>query len=86
MNPYQRLVADNYECGDYAHHEDPAEAEDAGDTLYLFLIRELEDPESPDVALRRITTARLQLQEMERVFHSTKSGLWGTSTPPEIEA
>lgn len=73
LNRFQRLVVENYGGGDYAHFTDPLEAEDAGDTLFLFLMRELDDDcqDDLDEALRRLTAARLDLQELERVFFRT---------------
>ena len=73
LNRFQRLVADNYGGGDYAHFVVPEEAEDAGDTLLTFLMRELSDDcqDDPNEALRRLTAARLDLQELERIFFRT---------------
>jgi hypothetical protein len=41
MNPEQRILADTYGGGDYSYMTDPLEAEQAYDTLFLFLMREL---------------------------------------------
>lgn len=80
LNRFQRLVADNYGGGDYAHltEQDEAKSDNHGDTMLTFLMRELDDDcqDDPDEALRRLTAARLDLQELERVFMSVKSGLW----------
>lgn len=84
LNRFQRFVADNYAAGDFAHVKRPKQ--DVGDTLFTFLMIEMGDDcqDDPDEAMRRITSARLQLQELERLFVSTRSGLWPRN-PPEIE-
>lgn len=67
LNAAQRVVADTYGGGDYAHITAPDEAEDVGDTLFTFLIRELadsEDCDDLDEALRRVEVARDQLGEI----------------------
>lgn len=75
FNPYQRVVADTYGGGDYAHLTKLSECRDVGDTLFTFLMIELstkEGTDSPDEALRRMTTARLQLQDVERALFARK--------------
>ena len=89
LNRFQRLVADNYAAGDYSHLDNQREAkadDDLGDTLFTFLMRELSDDcqDDPNEALRRLTAARLELQELERVFFSTASGLWPEGPPSEL--
>ena len=76
LNRFQRLVADNYAAGDYSHLDNQREAkadDSLGDTLLTFLMRELSDDcqDDPNEALRRLTAARLDLQELERVFFRT---------------
>lgn len=75
LNRFQRLVADNYAAGDYSYLDDQREAkrDDDGDTLLTFLMRELSDDCQDDAneALRRLTAARLDLQELERIFFRT---------------
>lgn len=73
FNAYQRAIADNYEGGEFAHVT--SADEDVGDTLFTFLLRELstsEGTDTPAEALRRVTLARLQLQEMERVLYKVR--------------
>lgn len=72
LNPFQRLVADNYGGGDYAHVQTLDECRTQGDTLFIFLMIELDAKEGTDTrdeALRRVTNARLQLQELERLIY-----------------
>lgn len=67
LNAAQRVVADTYGDGDYAYITSASEAEDVGDTLFTFLIRELaesEDCDDLDEALRRVEVARDQLGEI----------------------
>lgn len=70
LNPYQRVIADHYAAGDYAHIDDPREAmrDDQGDTLFTFLMREMDDPESPEEAYARLRRARDDLQDMMAEF------------------
>ena len=90
LNRFQRLVADNYAAGDYSwldnQREAKADASLLGDTLLTFLMRELSDDcqDDPNEALRRLTAARLDLQELERIFFSSASGLWPEGPPQDI--
>lgn len=59
LNPYQRLAADTYAGGEFSHIQHEDEATDVGDTLFLFLIRELDDDcDSWEEATNRLQRAR----------------------------
>lgn len=62
LNPFQRAVADTFMGGEFSHVQDIREAELAGDTLFLFLIRELDDVEDGDDARGRLTRAMGDVQ------------------------
>ena len=67
LSPWQRIVADNFGGGDFAYISSVDEAEHVGDTLFLFLMRELdpgEECDSWDEALRRTEVAMRQLDEI----------------------
>jgi hypothetical protein len=67
LSPWQRLVADNYGGGDYAHVQTLDECRDVGDTLFTFLMIELdpkEDCDSLEEAQRRVGVAEDQLNEI----------------------
>jgi hypothetical protein len=71
LNDWQKTVARIYGGGDYAHFADAGEITDSeldlcGDTLFEFLMIELsdtEDCESLEEAIRRVRSARDQLDE-----------------------
>jgi hypothetical protein len=48
LNRYQRIVAEGYENGEFAHISSVEEAERVGDTLFGFLMAELSDSEDCD--------------------------------------
>jgi hypothetical protein len=65
---WQRLVAENYGGGDYAHVHELDECRDVGDTLFTFLMVELdpkEDCNSWEEAIRRVGTAKWQLEDLQ---------------------
>ena len=67
LTPWQRLVAENYGGGDYTHVETLDECRDVGDTLFTFLMIELdpkEDCNDQREAARRVETAMNQLEEL----------------------
>lgn len=63
LNRFQRVVAEQYGGGDYAHlADDPSpdlnqELDNCGDTLFAFLIRELDDVTDQDEAVTRLDCA-----------------------------
>lgn len=66
FNPYQRLVADTYGGGDYAHLTTLDECCNVGDTLFTFLMIELAYKEGCtgwDEATSRLGNAIEQLQK-----------------------
>lgn len=68
LNEWQKLVAQVYGGGDYAHHETLEETQDIGDGLYTFLQRDLdasEDCTEIKYAIRRVRGAIADLQVIE---------------------
>lgn len=68
---WQRLIADNYGGGDYAHVQSLAECRDVGDTLFTFLMIETDPKEGCDdwpAALGRLNTARRDIEELDRLM------------------
>jgi hypothetical protein len=65
LTPWQRIVADNYGGGDFAHIQNIKDVKALkGDTLFLFLMVELdpkEDCDSLQEALRRVHTAQAEV-------------------------
>jgi hypothetical protein len=69
LNDWQRAIARNYGDGDYVQFAIDGEISDVdldqcGDTLFVFLMLELsdtEDSDSTEEAIRRIESARRQL-------------------------
>lgn len=71
LTPWQRIVADNYAGGDFAHVQTLDECRDVGDTLFTFLMIELdpnEDCDSFDEAIRRVDVARRQIDELDEAL------------------
>ena len=69
FNAAQQTVLRAYADGDYAHITTLDECEQAGDTLFLFLMRELADSEgcdTADEAARRVGMAIDQLTDLAR--------------------
>lgn len=66
LNRFQRIAADTYANGDYRHLTDPeqAKADDNGDTLITFIMRELDEPEDANDAVKRLDTAIRELEEV----------------------
>ena len=71
LNDWQKAVARTYGDGDYGHFEvegkiSDDDLEQCGDTLFAFLMLELSDAEdcdSSEEAIRRLESARRQLDE-----------------------
>lgn len=67
LNTHQRAAADTYGMGDFSYATTQDEAENVGDTLFLFIIRELSDDEgcdSRDEAIRRMEAAKRDIQDV----------------------
>lgn len=68
MNKFQQAIADTYMGGEFKHLESP---EDAGDTLYLFLIRELGEPDmDAETAEQRLITA---MQDLDHALQAIQA-------------
>jgi hypothetical protein len=68
LSPWQRVVANEYGGGDYQHVHNLDECRDVGDTLFTFLMIELDKKEGCDSfseAQRRVRVAREQLEALE---------------------
>jgi hypothetical protein len=71
LNDWQKAVTRTYGDGDYRHFEvtgkiSDVDLERCGDTLFIFLMLELSDAEdcdSSDEAIRRLESARRQLDD-----------------------
>ncbi|TPL42567.1 MULTISPECIES: hypothetical protein [unclassified Mesorhizobium] len=72
MNPYQKAAAKAFSNGDHAHVEDMTQVDLVGDTLFLFIMRELEDVEDIDTARRRIDRAILDLVDVSSAVELMK--------------
>lgn len=72
LNPYQRVLVASYAAGEYAHITTEAEAEEAGDTLFLFLFRELatSDCDSVDTALSYLDAAMADISVVRDAMHA----------------
>lgn len=78
LNKWQKAVARTYGDGDYAYFAEAGEISDSeldqcGDTLFAFLMLELSDAEDCDTleeAIRRVESARRQLDEALRVLEA----------------
>ena len=71
LTEWQRVVAEQYGGGDYAHVQKLDECRDVGDTLFTFLMLELDPKEGCDSwpeAMRRIVTARDELDDLINEF------------------
>lgn len=87
LNPVQVVAAKGY--GDLSLLTLPdkplektttQQTKSCGDFLFYFLMLELEDVGTdPLEALKRVTRARRQLEDVERAIFSTRSGLWPIS-------
>lgn len=64
LNKTQQMVADLYCGGDMTHIKSVEEAEDCGDTLFLFLLREAEDAETSSVFFGMLGTAKDQMDNL----------------------
>lgn len=64
LNPVQERIAKLY-CGDDMDHvQNMEEAENCGDTLFLFLLREAHDADSLEEFLGMLDSARTQLGDL----------------------
>ncbi|WP_313806622.1 hypothetical protein [Sphingobium sp.] len=76
LNQFQRICAQTYDGGDFAHVEDLDEAGACGDTLFAFLMIELsssEDCDSRDEAVRRLEVAVDNVEAVIAVLKSSES-------------
>lgn len=67
LTPWQRIVAETYGGGDYAHVRTLDECRDVGDILFTFLMIELDPKEDCDSQLEaacRVEVAMNQLEEL----------------------
>jgi len=67
LTEIQKIARDNYAGGNFSHVESVEETEDVGDTLFEFVMRELapsEDCDSLDEAIRRMETAKREIEEV----------------------
>lgn len=64
LSELQRKIAQLYCGGDMAHVSSMEEAENCGDTLLLFLLRQAEDAETMFQFVPRLDTARKQLTDL----------------------
>lgn len=84
LNPVQLVAARAYGNAeelllveDLTHSFPRGNITRCGDTLFRFLMLELEDcTNEPEEALKRVTVARRQLEDVERAIFTKKSGLW----------
>ncbi len=66
LNRFQIITAANYADGLYAGRSfDEAMADNTGDTLITFLMREMNGMHSKDEALRRLDTAIAEIHEVQ---------------------
>lgn len=71
LSPWQKLIAQHYGGGDYAHTESLEECRDVGDTLFTFLMIETDPKEDCDdwlEALRRIGEAQKQIEQIANLI------------------
>ena len=61
LNPFQRVVANKYACGDFSYCETLSDTQDVGDGLFSFLMRELNDDDD-DGEPMDASTANQRLQ------------------------
>lgn len=69
MNKYQRILAKYYAGGDFDYIESDSDARCVGDTLFLFLWRELADSEDctdDDTAIQRLEMAEADVADILR--------------------
>ena len=85
LNKAQTILVNTYGDGDYLHITDAAQADMVGDTLFTFLMRELDDDEgcdSVETASDRVRTAIAQLMEVADALEEADDGAerWLTTT------
>lgn len=73
LNESQQMVARSYCNGEMSHVDSEEAADECGDKLFLFLLRETGDAKSMSEALSRIESAKNQLQELCDYFEKVKS-------------
>lgn len=67
LNKQQKIAVESYALGDFSHVDSLHDAEGVGDTLFLFIMRELsddEDCESMDAAVKRMKNAMSEIQRL----------------------
>ncbi|TPJ51777.1 MULTISPECIES: hypothetical protein [unclassified Mesorhizobium] len=64
MNKFQKAAAATFSNGEHSHVQDLTQADKVGDTLFLFILRELEDVEDAETASSRIDRAVIDLMEV----------------------
>lgn len=69
LNEFQRLAAEHYAGGEFSYMTTMLEVERlGGDTLFLFIMRELEEVETMDGAREALDRATEQLKEVADEF------------------
>lgn len=75
LTPWQRIAAETYAAGDFSHVERLEDCRDIGDTLFTFVMIEL-DPkegcESQAEAIRRIDNAIAELEDVRDTLMGLK--------------
>jgi len=64
LNEVQKKIGELYCGGDLSHVSNMDDAENCGDTLFLFLMRESEDVSKPEEFLERLRNACDQLEAL----------------------
>lgn len=74
LSAEQQILARDYGGGDYSHMTNPAEAEEAMDTLFLFLMRELHPDGDTDRAeyIRRLERAESDILTIRHALESAQ--------------
>lgn len=63
-NPYQAVTAKVYACGDYEHMSYKLAKRYQGDTLFQFIMRELDDVATAEEAIQRLDMAITDLENL----------------------
>ena len=67
LNKPQQIAVETYIGGEFGHVSTVEEAENVGDTLFLFIMRELSDEEdcdSIDEAIQRLERSQADIQKV----------------------
>lgn len=75
FNEVQKAIAKLYCCGDMAHVNSMEEAENCGDTLFLFLMRESHDAGTMSEFVNTLATARDQLTDLHYLISESSPSL-----------